>query len=99
MLEALNVWTIVKGDEAKPIGATLANWEKRETTAKVLLRLSVKDNIIPHIRAGKTSKETWDILKGLYEALGILGWSIPSTNRSNHIQLVHSKSKTIHNPC
>ena len=28
MLEALNVWTIVKGDEAKPTGATLADWEK-----------------------------------------------------------------------
>ena len=28
MLEALNVWTIVKKDEAKPTGATLADWEK-----------------------------------------------------------------------
>ena len=27
----------------------------------------VKDDIIPHIRDNKTSKETWDILKGLYE--------------------------------
>jgi hypothetical protein len=29
--------------------------------------MSVKDNIIPHIRDCKTSKETWDMLKGLYE--------------------------------
>lgn len=29
--------------------------------------MSVKDNIIPHIRDCKTSKETWDTLKGLYE--------------------------------
>ena len=43
MLEAQNVWTIVKGDEAKPTGGTLADWEKRETKAKVLLHLSVKD--------------------------------------------------------
>ena len=35
--------------------------------AKVLLRMSVKDNIIPHIRDCKTSKETWDVLKGLYK--------------------------------
>ena len=28
MLDALNVWTIVKGDEANPTGATLADWEK-----------------------------------------------------------------------
>ena len=29
--------------------------------------MSVKDNIIPHIRNSKTSKDTWDKLKGLYE--------------------------------
>jgi hypothetical protein len=33
----------------------------------VLLRISVKDNIIPHIRECKTSHETWETLKGLYE--------------------------------
>jgi len=35
--------------------------------AKVSLQMSIKDNIIPHIRDYKTSKETWEILKGLYE--------------------------------
>ena len=29
--------------------------------------MSVKDNIIPHIRECKTSKETWDTLKKSYE--------------------------------
>jgi hypothetical protein len=29
--------------------------------------MSVTDNIIPRIRDCKTSKETWDVLKGLYE--------------------------------
>ena len=84
MLEALNVWTIVKGDEAKPTCATLADWEKRETKAKVLLRLSIKDNIIPHIRDCKTSKETWDILKGLYE-----------TTNSNRIMFLKTKFLSI----
>ena len=56
--EAWNVWSIVNGDELKPTGATGTDWEKRETKAKVLLRMSVKDNIIPHIRDCKTSKET-----------------------------------------
>ena len=84
MLEALNVWTIVKGDEAKPIGATLADWEKRESKEKLLLRLSVKDNIIPHIRDCKTSKETWDILKGLYE-----------TTNSNRIMFLKTKLLSI----
>ena len=32
-----------------------------------MLRMFVKDSIIPHIRDCKTSKETWEILKGLYE--------------------------------
>jgi len=67
IFEAWNVWAIVKGDEAKPTGAAATDWEKRETKAKVLLRMSVKDSVIPHIRDCKTSKETWDILKGLYE--------------------------------
>ena len=29
--------------------------------------MSIKDNIIPHIRDCKTSKETWEVLKDLYE--------------------------------
>lgn len=29
--------------------------------------MSIKDNIIPHIGDCKTSKETWDVLKSLYE--------------------------------
>jgi hypothetical protein len=36
--------------------------------------MSVKDNIIPHIRDAKTSKETSKTLKKLYE-----------TNNTNHI--------------
>jgi hypothetical protein len=36
--------------------------------------MSVKDNIIPHIRDVKTSKETWKALKDLYES-----------NNTNHI--------------
>ena len=32
--------------------------------------MSVKDNIILHIRDCKTSKDTWNKLKGLYETLG-----------------------------
>ena len=29
--------------------------------------MTIKDNIIPHIRECKTSKETWDTLKNLHE--------------------------------
>ena len=35
--------------------------------AKLKLRMSIKDNIIPHITNCTTSKETWDTLKGLYQ--------------------------------
>jgi hypothetical protein len=34
---------------------------------KVLFCMSLKDNIIPHIRDCKTSKEKWDFFKGLYK--------------------------------
>lgn len=71
VLEGINLLSIVNGDEAKPNGitATIIHWEKRESKAKVLLRMSVKDNIILHTRDYKTSKETWDVLKELYETM------------------------------
>jgi hypothetical protein len=61
------VWAIVNGDETKPTGIASTDWEKREMKAKVLLRMFLKDSIIPNIRDYKTSMETWEILKGLYE--------------------------------
>ena len=67
IFEAWNVWTIVNGDEFNPKGDVGIDWEKHETKAKVLFWMSLKDSIIPHIKDCKTSKETWEILKGLYE--------------------------------
>eukprot|EP01018_Ginkgo_biloba_P017621 Gb_20614 [translate_table: standard] len=51
-----------EGKPTTPI-ASVQDWEKRETKAKVLLRMSVKDTIIPHIRDCKTSTDTWEVLK------------------------------------
>ena len=68
ILKADSLWTIVKGDEPKTIVvALIPDWDRREMKEKVLLQMSVKDNIIHHIRDCKTSKEMWDVLKGLYE--------------------------------
>jgi hypothetical protein len=73
MMEGYGIWTIENGDEAKPSvtrGATttsIQDWEKRENKAKVLLRMSVKDSKILHIRDCKTSNDTWTTLKDLYE--------------------------------
>ena len=71
-MEGYGIWTIVKGDEAKldaAVGATatqIQDWDKCENNAKVLMCMSVKYNIIPHIREAKTSAETWTMLKYLY---------------------------------
>jgi hypothetical protein len=68
-MEGYGVWTIVKGDEEKPdvtTGATtthIQDWEKCENKAKVLLCMSVKDNIIPHIREAKTLIQRGQCLK------------------------------------
>jgi len=73
LMEGLGVWTIAKGGEDKPdatagaTAASIADWDKRENKAKVLLRMSVKDSLIPHIRDCQTSKATWTTLKELYE--------------------------------
>jgi hypothetical protein len=79
-MEGYGVCNIANGTELKPVvavgvttaveGATAAqiqDWEKRENKAKVLLRMSVKDSIIPHIRDATTSVATWTALKALYE--------------------------------
>ena len=86
-MEGYNIWAIVSGDEVKlePPQATAAaiqDWQRRENKVKVLLQMSIKDNIIPHIRECKTSKETWDTLKNLYE-----------TKTTN--QILYLKSKLI----
>jgi hypothetical protein len=85
-MEGYGVWTIAKGDEVKPdtsAGVTtsqIQDWEKHENKAKVLLCMSVKDSIIPHIREAKTSVETWTALKALYE-----------TSNKNHILFLKTK--------
>ena len=54
-LEGQNYYSIVIGDEVKStvanggMNATIQEWEKREMKSKVLLKLSLKDCIIPHI--------------------------------------------------
>jgi hypothetical protein len=46
--------------------------------------MSVKDNIIPHIRDAKSSKETWKALKDMY-----------ATNNTNHILFLKSNLLSI----
>ena len=69
LLEAQSAWTIVNGDESKPAAgsASIPEWEKRESRARTMLKMSVKDCIILHIREGKSANEIWGILKELYE--------------------------------
>jgi len=73
MLEGQNAYGIATGDEVKPTtttggsNTTIQDWEKREMKAKVLLKLSVKDCIIPHIRDCKTTNDIWTILKEMSE--------------------------------
>ena len=69
VLETHSAWTITNGDEPKSAaGATsVSDWEKREGKAKTVLKMSVKDCIIPHIRECKLASEIWTVLKDLYE--------------------------------
>jgi len=86
LMEGYNVWSISSRDEATPISSIVLvqDWERRETKAKVLLRISMKESIIPHIRECKMSNETWVLLKGLYE----------TTNR-NHMMFLKRKLLSI----
>ena len=81
LLDMQSAWTITNGDEPKPAtgSALIPYWEKREGKARMLLKMSVKDCIIPHIRECKTANEIWGILKDLYEI-----------RNSNHILFLKS---------
>lgn len=63
VLKGQSVWAISNGDELKStiaeggIVATIQDWENRERKSKVLLKLSVKDCIIPHIRECKSTSD------------------------------------------
>lgn len=69
LLETTMAWNIVIGQEDKPEGPanSIQDWEHRENRGKVLLMMSVKDNIVRHIRECNTSTITWNTLKGMYE--------------------------------
>jgi len=68
LLESANAWSIVTGSELRPGSATQEqDWDKMETKAKVILKMFVKDNIIPHIRDCKSATDIWTIIKNLYQ--------------------------------
>lgn len=73
LLEGHNAWMIVNNDEvnqnliAGGTRTTIQDCDKRETEARMLLKLLVKYCIIPHIRDCKTTPEIWKTLKYLYE--------------------------------
>lgn len=49
--------------------AEQAPWDGKDAQAHALIALSVKRDIIPHIRSAKTTKQAWDILADLYAGL------------------------------
>jgi len=68
LLESANAWSIVLGDEQRAgTAAQEQDWDKRETKARVILKMFVKDSIIPHIRDSKTAADIWTTIKNLYE--------------------------------
>lgn len=72
LLKGHNAWMIVSNDEVKPnlvargTTQTIQNWYKWEIKTRMLLKLSVKDCIIPHIRDCKIAPKIWQTLKDLY---------------------------------
>lgn len=68
LLEGVNAWSIVTGDEQRVnAGTQEQDWDKGENKAKVLLKMSVKDNVTLQIRDCKTSVEIWTTIKNLYQ--------------------------------
>eukprot|EP00253_Pinus_taeda_P010577 PITA_10577 len=66
-LESVNAWVIVEGNEPRSGTTQEQDWDKRETKEKVILKMFIKDNIIPHIRDSKSATDLWTTIKNLYE--------------------------------
>ena len=66
------------------MATSVQDWEKRENKAMVLLRISVKENIIPHIQDSKNSNEIWVTFKDLHEM-----------KNTNHVLFLKSKILSI----
>eukprot|EP00253_Pinus_taeda_P028028 PITA_28028 len=68
LLESANAWLIILGNEERTgTPAQEQYWDKREINAKFILKMSIKDNIIPHIRDCKSAADIWTTIKNLYE--------------------------------
>ena len=73
LLEGQNAYGIANDDEVKLTtttggsNTTIQDLEKSEMKAKVLLKLSMKECIIPHIRECKMTNDIWTTLKEMYE--------------------------------
>lgn len=56
------------GDEQRSgITTQEQHWDKKETKEKFILNMSVKDNIIPHIRECKLAADIRTTIKNMYE--------------------------------
>lgn len=68
LLESANAWSIVMRNEYRLGTMTQEqDWDKREMKAKVIPKMSVKDNITPHIKDCKSAADIWTTVKNLYE--------------------------------
>ena len=81
----MRAWSIISSDEQKLNSRTsetalIQYWVKRESKVTFLLKMSVKNNIIPHIKDGKSSTKIWTTLKNLYQ-----------TQNTNHILSLNGK--------
>ena len=84
LLESENAWSIFIGNELRPESAAQEqDWDKRETKAKVILKMSIKDNVIPHIRDCKSATDIWMMLKNY-------------TRRRIQTVSCHSKASCLH---
>jgi len=79
------VWKFANKDEENltttsgAIGASAQDWEKRENNVNLLLKILVKDNIIPHIGEYKIVNDIWVTLKDFHE------------KNTNHLLFLKSK--------
>lgn len=69
-MQGQDLWEVVKGDDViqpiEDVNGLLRKWKIKAGKAMFVLKTTVEDDLMEHIRDSKTPKEAWDVFANLF---------------------------------